>query len=132
MKEILERFKNSKAGYLKINFGWRKFVELEKKAGGQAVAVSGAVTPCGEGQGGVGEERVAELVSLYVGRFKKRKEVIKEGESVKKGEILGTVDSMGIAHEITAPSNGVLTEVGVKDQDIVEYEQILFKIKETV
>ena len=47
-----------------------------------------------------------------------------------KKEVLGTIESMGIIHEVLSPAKGVLIEVNVKNEDIVEYEQVLFQLKE--
>jgi biotin carboxyl carrier protein len=131
LKEILDRFQSSKANYLKVDLGWRKYLEFEKKGAG-TISEAPAVTLPG---GAVADTESSpqdglDLVSLYVGKFKSIKENLKPGEKVRKGEILGSIQSMGITHEIVSPVQGVLAEANVNDTDIVEYDQVLFRIKE--
>lgn len=138
MKEIFEKilqsFKSSRAKYMKIDLGWKKYIEFEKKSdtpvsvqvqrveGGKAVKEESAIP--------TDDDQNIRLLSFYVGIFKQVKETLSGEESVKKGEILGTIESMGIVHEVESPVNGKIVEVNIKDKDIVEYEQLLFKVRE--
>lgn len=54
---------------------------------------------------------------------------VKAGDVVKKGQTLCIVEAMKIMNEIEAESNGVISEILIKNGDPVEYNQPLFKIK---
>ena len=53
---------------------------------------------------------------------------VKAGDAVKKGQTLCIVEAMKIMNEIEAESNGVVSEILIKNGDPVEYNQPLFKI----
>ena len=53
---------------------------------------------------------------------------VKAGDTVKKGQTLCIVEAMKIMNEIEAESNGVISEILIKNGDPVEYNQPLFKI----
>lgn len=51
------------------------------------------------------------------------------GQKVKKGDILCIVESMKLMNEIESEFDGEISEICVKDGEMVEYNQTLFKIK---
>ena len=53
---------------------------------------------------------------------------VKAGDAVKQGQTLCIVEAMKIMNEIEAESNGVISEILIKNGDPVEYNQPLFKI----
>jgi acetyl-CoA carboxylase biotin carboxyl carrier protein len=54
---------------------------------------------------------------------------VKLGDKIRKGQILCIVEAMKIMNEIDAESSGELVEICVENESLVEYGQILFKIK---
>lgn len=54
---------------------------------------------------------------------------IKVGSNVKKGEVICIVEAMKLMNEIEAPCDGEVTEIVVNNEDMVEYNQALIKIK---
>lgn len=50
------------------------------------------------------------------------------GSKVKKGDILCIVETMKLMNEITAESDGEIVDICVKNGDITEYGQVLFKM----
>lgn len=54
---------------------------------------------------------------------------VKEGDTVKKGQILGLVEAMKLMNEIESEYDGVIEAVLVNNEDVVEYGQPLFRIK---
>lgn len=52
------------------------------------------------------------------------------GDSVKKGEIVCIIEAMKLLNEIVSDYDGVVTEVLVENEDVVEYGQPLFRISE--
>lgn len=55
---------------------------------------------------------------------------ITEGKDVKKGDTLCIIEAMKLMNEIESDVNGVIKKILVKDGDMVEYGQPLFKVKE--
>ena len=53
---------------------------------------------------------------------------VKAGDVVKKGQTLCIIEAMKIMNEIEAESNGVISEILIKNGAPVEYNQPLFKI----
>ncbi|HOJ49699.1 MAG TPA: hypothetical protein PKW55_02705 [Spirochaetota bacterium] len=120
---IIKRFINSRAKFLKIDLGWRKYIEIEKTEQGKNVKIAEKKIAKEETQSKI------EIVSYYVGSFKSNLDV-KKDKNVKKGQLLGSIESVGISHEVICPVDGILEEVYVKDKDIIEYGQKLFLISE--
>jgi len=54
------------------------------------------------------------------------------GTLVKKGSVLCILEAMKLMNEIESDVDGEVVEVLVKSEDMVEYGQSLFKIRETV
>lgn len=54
---------------------------------------------------------------------------VKVGDAVKKGQILGIVEAMKLMNEIECEFDGEIEAVLVKNEQMVEYGQELFKIK---
>lgn len=51
------------------------------------------------------------------------------GSHIDKGQILGEIEAMKLMNDIVAACSGTVTEVLVKDGDLVEYGQPLFVIE---
>ncbi len=53
---------------------------------------------------------------------------VKVGDSVKKGDVILIIESMKLMNEVTSDTDGVVTEILVKNGDAVEYDQPLMVI----
>jgi len=51
------------------------------------------------------------------------------GQSIKKGDVVGIVESMKMMNEILADCDGVVESIEVSDGDLVEFEQPLIGLK---
>lgn len=56
---------------------------------------------------------------------------VKEGASVSKGEPLGLIEVMKLYTTIEAPCDGVVEVIAVDDAALVEFDQLLFRIRTT-
>jgi acetyl-CoA carboxylase biotin carboxyl carrier protein len=74
-----------------------------------------------------GTEVKAPLLGIFSGKIGE-KQPVKIGDKVKKGDILCTIEAMKMLNEVEAPADGVITDISAKDGDLVEYNQVLFKI----
>ena len=50
---------------------------------------------------------------------------VKEGDTVKKGDVVLIIESMKLMNEVTSDVDGVVQEILVKNGDAVEYDQPL-------
>ena len=51
------------------------------------------------------------------------------GDEVKKGQTICIIEAMKLMNEIAAPFDGIIREVLVENDNVVEFEQPLFKIE---
>lgn len=54
---------------------------------------------------------------------------VKVGDPVKKGQVLGIIEAMKLMNEIESEYDGVVEAVLVKNEEVVEYGQPLFRIR---
>lgn len=54
---------------------------------------------------------------------------VKPGDTVKKGQVLGIVEAMKLMNEIESEFDGVVKQVLVENEQVVEYGQPLFVIQ---
>ena len=55
---------------------------------------------------------------------------VQVGDKVQKGQTLCIIEAMKRRNEIKAPCTGEITEILVKNEDMVEYDQIIMRMKE--
>ena len=96
--------------------------------------------PCTMESAGVGEnlqsqaktETGAEIKSPLLGIFyalSGDKSAVKEGDTVKEGDVLCTIEAMKMMNEVKSTKSGVISKVCAKEGDLVEYNQTLFVVK---
>lgn len=54
---------------------------------------------------------------------------VKVGDTVKKGQVIGIVEAMKLMNEIECEFDGIVDAVLVKNEEVVEYGQPLFRIR---
>ncbi len=80
----------------------------------------------------IGSDRV--VTSPLVGTFyaapaADAEAFVHEGDTVKKGQVLGIIEAMKLMNEIESEYDGVVEAILVKNEDVVEYGQPLFRIR---
>lgn len=141
VKELLKAFDESKSSYLSVEIDNTK-IKL-KKYSEQKVVVENA-TQVGEQSSPAqnnsnvdnspesrldGEQVLAPLVGVfYAAPSPEEDAYVQVGDTVKKGQVLCLIEAMKMMSEITAPKDGVIKKIFVKNQDVVEFEQPLFLI----
>lgn len=80
------------------------------------------------------EEKTNVIKSPMVGTFYSKsaptaKPFVKIGDKVTKGQTLCIIEAMKLMNEIESEYDGEVVEVCVKDDEMVEFGQSLFKIK---
>lgn len=77
-----------------------------------------------------GEAVKSPLVGVaYLKPAPEKPEFIAVGDAVKKGQTLLIIEAMKVMNEIPAPKDGVVTEIMVNAEDVVEFGQELVRIK---
>ncbi len=80
------------------------------------------------------DENIKTVTSPLVGTFYSApspdaEPFVRVGDTVKKGQVVGIVEAMKLMNEIECEHDGVITEIMVNNGDMVEYGQVLIKIK---
>ena len=68
------------------------------------------------------------IISPTVGIYLNRDKPIKIGQKVKKDEILFIINSMKVLNNIVAPRDGIIEEILVKENDMLEFNQKVIKL----
>lgn len=77
-----------------------------------------------------GTDIVCPLVgTFYSAKSETEEPFVKVGDRVSKGQVIGIVEAMKLMNEITATADGVITEILVNNEDLVEYGQVIMKVK---
>jgi len=79
------------------------------------------------------EDKSHVVTSPFVGTFYRRSnpdaaEYVKQGDKVRKGQVLCIVEAMKLMNEIEADIDGTIVAILAEDSSPVEYGQALFKI----
>lgn len=51
------------------------------------------------------------------------------GDHVKKGQKLAIISAMKVMNDFVSPVDGVIREISVQNEDVVEFDQVLFVIE---
>lgn len=103
-------------------------------AGAASVNVGGqswAAAAAGSGQGVVSENVVnSPLVGIFYGAASPDDEpFVKVGDTVKKGQVLGIVEAMKLMNEIESDFDGVVKQILIDNEQMVEFGQPMFVIE---
>ena len=66
---------------------------------------------------------------FYVAPSENDAPFVREGDAVKKGQIVAIVEAMKLMNDIESDFDGIIEEVLVENGDTVEYGQKLFRVK---
>ena len=97
-------------------------------------AVETPATPVEEAsapaQAAEGEVVESPLVGLaYLSPSPEKPAFVSVGDTVKKGQTLLIVEAMKVMNEVPAPKDGVITEILVANEEVVDYGKGLVRIK---
>ena len=68
--------------------------------------------------------------TFYSAPSEDSEDFVKYGDKVSKGDVLCIIEAMKLMNEIECDYSGTIKEILVKNGDMVEYGQPIFKIKE--
>lgn len=69
--------------------------------------------------------------TFYRSASPEEKPFVMIGEKVKKGDVVGIIEAMKLMNEITAPADGVIEAIEADNESMVEYDQVLIRMKES-
>ena len=95
-------------------------------------AVETPATPVEEASAQAAEGEVVEspLVGVaYLSPSPEKPAFVSVGDTVKKGQTLLIVEAMKVMNEVPAPKDGVITEILVANEEVVDYGKGLVRIK---
>ncbi len=80
------------------------------------------------------EQNFKTITSPMVGTFYAKASpsaspFVKVGDRVKKGDVLCIIEAMKLMNEIESDLDGEIVEICCKEEDLIEYGTVLFKIK---
>ena len=97
--------------------------------GADAPGVAKSTAAVGEGEANT-EMVKAPLVGIfYEAPAPGEEPFVKEGQKVKKGDVLCVIEAMKMMNELKADVDGTVKKVDVKDGDAVEFGQVLFEVE---
>ncbi len=149
IKELLKAFDESGSSYLRIKQDGID-IKLKKPSAEQQVVVTAPVanpvmatapvaevkqpeqaaeTTAADTKEVDGDLVLAPLVGVfYSAPSPEEKPYVQVGDTVKAGQVICLIEAMKMMSEITAPRDGVIREIYVKNQDVVGFEEKLFLI----
>ena len=150
IKEIITALDNSSVTEVELTCGNGEKIKLKKRSEVKLVAAepievpaAPMVIPAAPAAPTAPAAPVAEAASVAEGKEIKSPMVgvfyaaaspdsdpyVQVGQAVKKGDTLCIIEAMKLMNEINAEESGVITEICVKNGDLVQFGQPLFKIK---
>lgn len=96
-----------------------------------AAAIVNAVGASEAAAGKVLSPDMEEIKAPLLGTFYANKDalLIKVGDTVRKGDVLCNIEAMKMFNEVLSNVDGVVSDILVRDGELVEYNQTLFIIK---
>lgn len=108
-----------------------KMAEVELEVGGARFAAVLEPRKGHKGEKAAAEPEVAEVfetvTSTFVGYYGLPDLLV--GAAVKKGDVVGTISTLGIANELESPVDGEIVEFLATEGESVEFGQPLVRIK---
>ena len=133
IEKLMKLLENSSLSYLEVEENGLK-IKLDKNSGTRETVVTKSEKEEGVSNLAPTLEETGNVVTApLVGTFhqapyKDAKPFVSVGSKVKKGDKLCIIEAMKVMNEITSPFDGVVKEILVKDNDVVDFGKKLFVI----
>ena len=134
VKEFIEMLEGSSLSVLEIKNGDGSAIRLEKAISAAPAVVMQANAPAAPAAPSAPVAEGKTINSPIVGVFyaapsPDSNPYVSVGQKISKGDTICIVEAMKCMNEIQSELDGEVTEVLVKDGDLVEYGQPLFRVK---
>lgn len=145
IKELMDKFSDSDIHKMDVEFDDIK-IKLEKEDVKEVVTTQAPVmqmpsqpvpvpaapalsAPVQE-ESASGEMVKAPLVGVFYSKNSpEAKSFVEVGSHVNAGDTICIIEAMKVMNEIKAPISGTVTSILVKDEDLVEFDQVLMSIQ---
>ena len=132
VKEFIEMLEGSSLSVLEIKNGDGSAIRLEKAACAapavqETVQAAPAAQPAPAAEGKTINSPIVGV--FYAAPSPDSNPYVSVGQKIAKGDTICIVEAMKCMNEIQSELDGEVTEVLVKDGDLVEYGQPLFRVK---
>ena len=134
IEKLMKLLENSSLSYLEVEENGLK-IKLDKNSGvRETVVTTNNVENVSKAEAKDTEKETGNVVTApLVGTFhnapyKDAKPFVTVGSKVKKGEKLCIIEAMKVMNEITSPYDGIVKEILVNDNDVVDFGKKLFVI----
>lgn len=144
--EIIDLF--SKKGLTRLNIRTQEFqIDIEKQAGMKTESIlneiqvdSKSLPSKIEKISDLGEEvkeNFFKLESPMVGVFYERLSpesdpLVRVGDFIEEGDTVCVLEAMKMINEISSPVKGIVKKINFKDEDLVQYGDVIMEIEEDV
>lgn len=144
IKELMDKFSDSDIHKMDVEFDDIK-IKLEKEDVKEVVAqapvmqmpsqpvpvpTAPALSAPVQEESISGEMVKAPLVGVFYSKNSpEAKSFVEVGSHVNAGDTLCIIEAMKVMNEIKAPISGTVTSILVKDEDLVEFDQVLMSIQ---
>ena len=85
--------------------------------------------PAPAGEAAAVESGPQEIKATLVGYYRDGKTPLAVGRTVKRGEVVGVIEALGIVTDVTSKVEGEIVEVLVEPGQAVEYGQALARVR---
>lgn len=141
IKDIIKVFEDSKLAKMELEIDDMK-IKMEKPCGQtfiqemQIPVQSTAIETVSAPQAVMEEEKSGYWVkapivgTFYITRATGSSPFVEIGQHVKKGDVLCIIEAMKVMNEIHSPVDGIVQEILVTNESMVEFDQDLIRIGE--
>lgn len=135
VESVIEKFKDS--GLSKLSIKVKDIeVSMELPVAGGIGSVSSFSAPAGASvvSTNTTEDAGTKVTSPLVGTYYSspapgKPKFVEVGSQVSEGDTLCIIEAMKVMNEIKAPVSGKITNIYVKEAQMVEYDEVLFTIE---
>lgn len=143
IKKLIDDMGNSKIDELEIEFPEGMKISMKKETGvannsiinTSALNVENSTISNGSHENKAEKQEDCHIITspmvgtFYASSSPKEEPFVKVGDKVRKGQVLCVVEAMKLMNEIESEQDGEVVEICVKNEQMVEFDQPLFKIK---
>ena len=142
LKEIIYILENSDVNEIEVTFWGKKFRVLKNSPNVTTSSLNKAINTKNSQSSSsdnlenknLDEENKISILSpmpgvFYSSQSPDKPTYVKEGDTIKSGQVLCIIESMKIMNEIESEHNGVIKKILVNNSDPVEFNQPLYVIE---
>ena len=142
LKEIIYILENSDVNEIEVTFWGKKFrvlknsINVTTSSPNKAINTKNSQSSSSDNleNKNLDEENKISILSpmpgvFYSSQSPDKPTYVKEGDTIKSGQVLCIIESMKIMNEIESEHNGVIIKILVNNSDPVEFNQPLYVIE---